>query len=269
MAVPYWLQELRKNEVARIVLEDERTCDGRILGVPKSDVFAIAGGGQADFASPCGDLSSDDLALLYAYYFQKGHTEELVEAFSQHLTGSTVKEPVIIDLGSGPFTGGLAVASALEPPNSFTYIGMDRAPSMRLLGAKLATAAVKYRGINIKQFWTDDLNSVEWNEPPKWYPVIVIVSYLLASPTVEPVSLVADLDRLLTRIGRGPVTLLYTNSEHASKNAHFPAFQGALKEIGLNDVVKSDIGTVETEKGIRRLRYALFHRPTQDTIKDL
>jgi hypothetical protein len=101
---------------------DARTASDRLLGVSKADVFQILGGGQADFASPLDGLSADDLALLYAYWLQLGHVEELVEAFGQHLSGCNVDQPVVIDLGCGPFTGGLAVASALEPPNSFTYI---------------------------------------------------------------------------------------------------------------------------------------------------
>ncbi len=106
-------------------------------------------GGQADFDSPCGGLSSDDLALLYAYWIQLGHVEELVEAFGQHLSGCNIDRPVVIDLGCGPFTGGLAVASALEPPNGFTYIGMDRASAMRRLGERLALATVERRRLNI------------------------------------------------------------------------------------------------------------------------
>ena len=67
--------------------------------------FEAIGGGQADFDAPCGDLTPDDLALLYAYLNQKGHLEELVAAFGQLLTRSKPPNPIVVDIGCGPFTG--------------------------------------------------------------------------------------------------------------------------------------------------------------------
>ena len=86
------------------------------------------------------------------------------------------------------------------------------------------------------------------------------MSYLLASPTIDPVDLVSDLDALLIRIGRGPSTLLYTNALGIGKHAHFPAFRGQLEAIGFT-LIKDDIGEFQTNHGptgLRRLRYAAF-----------
>jgi hypothetical protein len=249
-----------------VVQRDPRTASARLLGVAEGDVFQTLGGGQADFASPPDGLTPDDLALLYAYQLQLRHVEELVEAFGQHLSGCNIDKPVVIDLGCGPFTGGLAVASALHPPNGLTYIGLDRAPAMYRLGERLAIATVQSRGIDIVRIWTADLNTVQWHEPPRWRPVIVIVSYLLASPTIDPVALATDLHTLLKRIGRGPLTLLYTNSVYAEKNVHFPAFRAALESIGLK-LIKDEIGAVETHRKQLALRYALFFRAAQDTLE--
>ncbi|HZZ80805.1 MAG TPA: hypothetical protein VFE62_20045 [Gemmataceae bacterium] len=236
------------------------------LGVSKDDIFQVLGGGQADFESPLGGLSPDDLALLYAYWNQLGHVKELVEAFDQHLSGCNIEKPIVIDLGCGPFTGGLAIASALEPPNGFTYIGMDRASAMRRLGERLAVATIKRRGIEINRIWSPSLAEVEWSEPPHWRPVIVIVSYLLASPTIDPMLLAAELDAILKRIGRGPLTLLYTNSVYDDRNVHFPAFRRALELMGLT-MIKYENGQIETDRSPRRLRYALFSRKAQDTLE--
>src|SRR5262249_39534906 len=134
VALPPWLDDLRRREVVSVVQRDARTGFERLLGVATTDVFQVLGGGQVDFGSRRDGLSPDDLALLYAYFLQLGHVEELVEAFGQHLSGCNIDQPVVIDLGCGPFTGGLAVASALVPPNGFTYIGMDRASAMCRLG---------------------------------------------------------------------------------------------------------------------------------------
>jgi len=248
------------------VQNDQRTVTGRVLGVAAEDVFQILCGGQADFESPGHGLSPDELALLYAYFFQRGHIEELVEAFGQHLSGSKIEQPVVIDLGCGPFTGGLAVASALEPPNGFIYIGMDRASAMCRLGESLAIETAQTRGLDITRIWVTALNDVRWSEPPRWRPVIVIVSYLFASPTINPVALTTDLDKLLKRIGRGPLTLLYTNSVYIKNNLHFPAFRAALESIGFI-LIKDEIGAIDSKRGTRKLRYALFYRPAQDTLE--
>lgn len=266
MAVPAWLQAIRSTEIISIVQKDDRSVFGTLLGVPVSEVFATLGGGQADFTAPLGKLLPEDLALLYAYFLQLGHIEELVVAFGQHLSSTNVRHPIVIDLGCGPFTGGLAVASALEPPNGFSYIGLDRAPAMHHLGEKLAVATAAARGLDIKRTWTSDLALVRWTEPPRWRPVIVIASYLLASPTIDPAALVADVDQLLKRIGRGPLTLLYTNSVYPEKNTHFAAFRRSLEAIGLQ-LIKDEIGSVITAKKVRPLRYALFNRPAQETLE--
>jgi hypothetical protein len=267
VAIPPWLDDLRRRMVVSVVQRDPRTSDRRLLGVAKEALFhQVLCGGQADFESPSDGSSPDDLALLYAYYLQPGHVEELVEAFGQHLSGCNIDQPVVIDLGCGPFTGGLAVASALEPPNGFTYIGMDRASAMRRLGERLAIATVQSRRLDITRIWTADLNEVKWPEPPRWRPVIVIVSYLLASPTINPAALATDLDELLKRIGRGPLTLLYTNSVYRERNIHFPGFRGSLESIGLQ-LIKDEIGEIETTYRTRQLRYALFYRPAQDTLE--
>lgn len=178
MTLPPWLKDLRNREIMSALRSDPRTTSVP-LGVAKEDVFRILGGGQADFESPSDGLSPDDLALLYGYWIQLGHIEELVEALGQHLSGCKIDLPVVIDLGCGPFTGGLAVASALKPPNGFTYIGMDRASAMRRLGERFAIATVQGRKLDIARIWTANLNQVDWPEPPRWSPVIVIVSYLL------------------------------------------------------------------------------------------
>jgi hypothetical protein len=143
---------------------------------------------------------------------------------------------------------------------------MDRASAMCRLGERLAIATVQSRRLEITRIWAAGLDEVQWREPPQWRPVIVIVSYLLASPTIHTVALATDLDKLLKRIGRGPLTLLYTNSVYPDKNVHFPPFRGALEPIGLK-LIKDEIGAIETNRGTRTLRYALFYRPAQDTLE--
>ena len=99
--------------------------------------------------------------------------------------------------------------------------------------------------------------------------MIVVVSYLLASPTHNAAELIGELEELLRRLGRGPVTVLYTNSVRPNANLSFPVFCQELRGAGF-DLYADDTGsiTIERLKGQRerRLRYALFHRQSQNLL---
>lgn len=270
--LPAWLKQLRKIEITQRVNHDPRSSLGRFLGVSKSVATEeVAGGGQADFNGPWNHLSPDDRVLLYAYFFQLGHLEELIKAFGMLLAeGSPTEKPIVIDLGCGPFTGGLAFANALGSERQFDYIGVDRSDAMRRLGERLAAAAEQCNeGFQINRYWTSDISSISWSHPPSWRPIFVIVSYLLASPTLVAGELLTDLKQLLTKLGQGPVTILYTNSQRPEANKQFSDFAKVLLDAGFKKL-KDDIGTIEVERihgtQDRRLRYALFYRPARNIL---
>ena len=260
--LPDWLGSLRRVEVTDRVRNDPRSRGGTLFGMDRHGAFEAVGGGQADFDAPCGDLSPDDLALLYAYLNQKGHLEELVAAFGQLLAGSKPPNPIVVDIGCGPFTGGLALAATLGGEPRFDYIGVDRADSMRRLGLRLACSDLVPG--RVTSHWAADVDSVEWRQPPGWRDVIVIVSYLFASPTLDAGAMFGGLDRLLDRLGRGAVTLLYTNSTREETNRQYPGFRQKLEEADFR-VHAEDQGetVVERWNGPQRrmLFYALLHRP--------
>ena len=72
--LPDWLGSLRRVEVTDRVRNDPRSRGGTLFGMDMSGGFEAVGGGQADFDAPWGDLSPDDLALLYAYLNQKWYS---------------------------------------------------------------------------------------------------------------------------------------------------------------------------------------------------
>ena len=271
--LPQWLQRLRRSEIVDRVRSDPRSTGGTFLGVDREvAVCEVIGGGQAEFDQPWNGLSADDRVLLYAYFNQPGHLEELAEAFRMLFASASLQEdPVAIDLGCGPFTGGLALASTLDRRYRLDYIGVDRSRAMRELGEKLASAAAEFdRTPRIDRHWSPDIASVTWGSVPSWRPVFVIVSYLLASPTLDAGELVGELDRLLAKLGRGPVTVLYTNSPRPEPNRSYPSFRTALLDAGFK-LSDEDTGSIEIERWTgsrnRRLRYALFHRRNQDILR--
>lgn len=271
MSVPAWIEALRRREVVDHVHRDPRTSGNVLLGVDGNRIFdEVIGGGQADFDASYEALTGADRALLYAYFNQKGHIEELTAAFKMlFTTDTTISDPVVLDLGAGPCTAGLALAGVLGPKAPFTYIGIDRAASMRTLGETLAVGAGRNME-HVTRQWHDRVESVVWTKPPGWRPVLIIVSYLLASPTVDAVELVRAADGLVARIGRGPTTVLYTNSPSPHPNRSFPAFRDALMKAGF-DLVADDQGAIQVSRfggsKTRKLRYALFHRQAQRVLR--
>ena len=140
--LPDWLQQLRRNEVVDVVLKDPRSTGASLFGYTLEEASQAIGGGQASFDDPWCDLSPHDRVLLYCYLNQIGHLEELTEAFGQVFAmGLPKDEPIVVDLGCGPFTGGLALAGILGAKAGFDYIGMDRSKTMRDFGETLAKAA--------------------------------------------------------------------------------------------------------------------------------
>ena len=270
--LPEWLIQLRRSEVTDRVKNDPRTTTGTVLGVdPEDATRRAAGWGQADFDEPWGCLSPDDRVLLYAHFFQLRHLEELVTAFNQ-LFGDADRpeDPIVVDLGCGPFTGGLAIAGQFRHGTRLDYVGVDRSRAMHGLGSQLACAAEHVHGLpRIRCHWATDIPSVSWNDPPGWRPVLVIVSYLFASPTLDVATLVAGLDELLPKLGRGSVTVLYTNSARDDANQQFPSFCSMLCDRDF-ELRVSEVGDIDVERGSavknRRLRYALFHRSSRQTL---
>ena len=266
--LPDWLEDLRRVHVTDRVRDDPRSQGHTLFGMDMAEAFEAIGAGQADFDAPHGDLSPDDLALLYAYLNQKGHLEELVAAFGQLLAGPKPPSPIVVDIGCGPFTGGLALAATLGQNPLFDYIGVDRAASMRRLGAHLSDS--NFVPGRVTAQWAADTGSVDWRRPPGFRDVIVIVSYLFASPTLDAEALFGDLDRLLGRLGNGAVTLLYTNSAREETNRQYPGFRRRLEEAGFR-VHAEDRGEIVVERWNgpreRNLSYALFRRPPRRRLQ--
>lgn len=271
MAIPNWLARLRRQEIIDVVQNHPGTHNGLVLNLsPQEIVDKAICGGQADFDAPYLHLNGADRALLYAYFNQPRHLEELIEAFTQLFRNDSPLDPfVVVDAGCGPFTGGLAFSSVINEP--FSYIGIDRSVSMRNLGERLASSATDFGSLNCSdRQWVADFDEIQWQHPPDWRPILVIASYLLASPTLDVAAFVRNIDVVCKRFGRGPVTLLYTNSALPRPNRSFPRFRDGLRDLGFK-IIANDQGEIKTnrlgEVQTRLLRYALFQRDAQTSLK--
>ena len=268
--LPSWLETVRRSVVIDPVRSDPRSQGDLLLGVPRDRVTREVLGrggrpGQTDFTSPPPGLSTDDLALFYGWFLQKGHLEELAEAFDQLFAQSAIEDPVVVDLGCGPCTGGLALAAVMGSARPFTYVGIDSAPCMHRLGEKLAQAAIARGGMaDGPRWWSKSIERVSWSEPLGWRPVVVIVSYLLASTSLDAGDTITRTMALIERISWGPAVVVYTNAVDGHANRQFPAFRAALEAHNFS-VVADDEGMLAVERqgylNTKTLRYALFYRP--------
>ncbi|PRQ05089.1 class I SAM-dependent methyltransferase [Enhygromyxa salina] len=278
MGLPSWIDTIRRELIVAPIRDDPRTLDPYEdpLGVPTRIVFNdVLGGGQAEFDEawhgPRGKLSGADRALLYGLLILKGHLQELTAAFDMLTDRAEIWDPVVLDLGCGPGTGGLALANALGRDAQFTYVGVDRAASMAELGERLMQAAQTLGWMtSVERFWLRDTGELNWREPISWRPVIIIASYLLASPTVDARALVNGAMEQVRKIGRGDVAVLYTNSVRLEVNHQLPRFRDCLIEDHGFELIDDNEGRISTGGGQneRRLRYALFFRQAGRTLED-
>lgn len=271
IALPQWLEKARREVVVNPIRADPRTDQKNesLLGYSIKTVFEeVILGGQADFTQPWKDLSPAERVLLYAYLNQKGHLLELIEAFRQLLNGQTFNEELILlDLGCGPFTAGLALACHMKDSQTFSYIGVDRAPEMLVLGERIAKESSGK--CQFERTCSSTIEAVSWSKPLSWKPIIIVVSYLLASPYLGIETMVGQLNSLLKQISLGPVILLYTNSAREGPNKELTRFANALISIGFSESIDEsgaiNVSTFSRTR-VRQLRYAVYVRQSQSHL---
>ncbi len=199
--------------------------------------------------------------MLYARLLQKGHVYELTHAFGLLLTDPhNLHGATVYDVGCGPFTTGLALANVSGPDVVFRYFGIDISRSMCALGAELADAAKLLGGLSpatsVQFFHPDD--AIDFG-PPRAGWTIVVLSYLLASPTIDVGELSQQIVAVCNRIGVGPVALLYTNSAREGARATFPEFQRHMEAAGFIPLPDETEWLTDGDRP-RHIHYALFHR---------
>lgn len=237
---------------------------GMRLGKTSSWIFNHAiGGGQANFDEPIDGLEPIDRVMLYALFNQKGHVPELIHAFSQlvdhprQFNGATM-----LDIGCGPFTAGLALANVVGSEGAFRYYGVDLSVQMCSFGAKLAEAAKAAGGLNPLTHveFNGSADNINFGEP-RSNRTLVVLSYLLASKSLNIELIVRQIVDACARIGPGPVTILYTNSAVAERRAAFPELERRLIAAGFTcNVVDTEL---LVDGDLRRdIHYALFARPS-------
>lgn len=268
ITVSPWYERVRSTCIIDPLRNDPRTtCQNGIwwLGKPRDWIFTQAiGGGQANFDEPIENLSPRDRVMLYALFNQKGHVPELIHAFQKLIDyPQRMNNATILDIGCGPFTAGLALANVIGNEVAFRYVGVDTSEQMRTLGGELAEAAYKEAGLSPKAqvYFTGSINAFNFGQFRSGWTVVVL-SYLLASASLDIEQLVRQIVNACCCIGPGPVAVLYTNSAQADRQKAFPEFQSRMVDTGFQcEVVDTELLT--NGKRGRNIHYALFTRASQ------
>lgn len=264
VAIRSWLADVRRRLIIEPITNDPRESGVRDtrLGVPVPWIFRNAvGGGQASFDEPLPPFSSRDRVMLYAFLLQKGHVAELIHAFSSLLADPhQLHDATIVDIGCGPFSSGLALANVAGDGAVFRYFGVDTSKAMCAFGAELAAAAKEAGGLSpqtsVEFFDSTDL--IEFG-PPRGGWTIVVLSYLLASHTIDVELLSRQIVGACNRIGPGPVSLLYTNAAREEARAAFPNFRDRMIAAGFRLHIE-ELEELNVDGKTRNIHYALFDR---------
>lgn len=261
-----WMRELRRTHIVQPIQSDTRTRPpGTLFGWSVDEAYRIGiENGQADFDISVRDLYPRDRALLYAYLNQGRHLDELTHALSVMTDGNllSLRKATVFDIGCGPFTGGLAVGMVLDGLYPFHYVGIDRAQSMRNLGQVLADAAKAAGGFerDTSVQFLESLDQYRRVGPPRGTWTLVLVCYLLASPTLSVVEMANSIASACDRNGPGPVSVLCLNSAAAIANSRFPEFAARMTALGFEARVAESERFTDTRSTPKDLHYALFHR---------
>jgi len=271
MAWKQWLEDLRRRLIVEPINSDRRSRQGAPLGKTADWVFQHGiGGGQADFDQPIDNLSPRDRAMLYALFNQKSHIDELIHAFELFLPSlQLVEGTTVVDIGCGPFTSGLALANVVGAVASFRYFGIDRASSMRSLGKEFADGVRRASEFHERTCvnFHNDLTAVNFGTSRAAERTLFVLSYLLASDSIDPATLVNDIDSAAKRIGWGPTYVLYTNSAVSYNRRHFPEFQTIMEAAGFRLDQPAEVADFEDFRGRKRsIHYALFIRTGRNSV---
>ena len=252
MPSPYeWSSEMEsviRQQINHLVADDPRTDwnDGVTLGYP-FDIIRneVLKKGLTDFSlghrsKEHGDLTPDEVALLYCYVNLKRHFFACLATYETHEI--QIKErfraetpPLILDFGCGPGTAFLALAD-LYRGTTFRYIGIDSAPAMRNKAQALWQAGQKYGSIekgSICEFLPT------WNDIPLTRilpetPLLLVFSYFFASHALKMRDLqvlARCVDRLAKQCQNMPLAMIYVNSTNELANRNYEIFK---KEFGLD-----------------------------------
>jgi hypothetical protein len=240
--------------------------------------------GRADFTTSWhpghGEgLSPKGKAYLYAYFYMRRHYFEMRQVMGgcknflyDHFFNG--KAPLLIDLGSGPWTSAFALMDTFKQYQDglpCTCIGFDRADEMFLLGDEIRT----YSGRRVKDTF---IKSHDWDSKEArnylykmiqdYTPnasVLITASYLFASTSLDAESLGEFIEEIITAAKGRKVCFIETNTTAVLPGNKFHKFVESTPSLQSLFGGTSSVSYYSTVNGPTR-SYSEFDEFTGDYI---
>lgn len=187
--------------------------------------------GRASFDRDTTTCTATDLVMLYNYYFLRKHyvsTLAVFDYYRQYFTQLLAHQPLLwIDLGCGPLTSGLAFRQQF-PTQSFSYIGIDKAPAMLQQANAFARSGLFPESCTFQWQQTLEAISDEFWAATFQQPHVVLLNcaYVFAALDEQAIqSLAQQVNRLLDTYPRNKFVLLFQNTAPSQRDSSYRAFK--------------------------------------------
>lgn len=214
--------------------------------------------GRANFINDIEGLSPRDQIIVYCYYYMQTHTvsgyHTLRKCLEDHKM-SMVNNPVFIDFGCGPLTGGISFAWYNHVHNKnmtngvrCRYIGMDRSPEMLKCAEEMSQCGLFHSDSTFNFVLRNSLAEI----PPllasmrgkqgNRLKIILNCSYFFGSKSLNVDAFVRFMNDLLSShtTDEDHVCLLFQNPYNLHENHKWSAFKS-----GVEDHLKSHVSESE------------------------
>lgn len=254
--------------------------------------LTICGQGQADFRTGNFGLTTDDIALLYCFYFFQMHftssvavyykyQDDLVQAFQSS------SEIHFVDVGCGPYTSGFAFLYFTQVKGIrekladridkvlLSFYGVDNATSMTDLGDNLLTAyqntlpdtEFKYRSIS-KSIDFATLATKIGNAAAR--TIIINCCYFFASNSLDISQFTASIQALMDNNREARILFFYQNAPTGATkvSGKFSSFKQAIKDLSANGTNVEELAFSYDDEFKAAKRTTLNLRVRQQLLKN-
>ncbi len=255
-------EEVVKNKINKDGLFD--------LATMKQHRIKYLGQGRADFTKSFKGISSDELALLYCFYYLQMHFTSSLAIFnnkSSIIIEEIFKTPykiAFVDIGCGPYTSGLAFLDCirskalkkdlnrLQKNVTLEYYGIDIADSMLSMGDSLLSAyreETKGSGFHFSKILTsNDYKEISdlIADGPEKSAIIINCSYLFGSTSLDVSDFVKSFNRLINNNPNAKIFLFYQNPKTSQKDISqkYIKFKNETKNL-IRNKQESTISTLD------------------------
>jgi hypothetical protein len=209
------------------------------------------------------DVTPDIKVLLYSYFNLRKHYFSMHHIFRKiRLDQILLKHNLlVVDIGSGPGTAGLAVADYVNRSDqsiSISYLGIDISETMNRTAFQNLSKCTKNQ--NWPQITFDNAlsKSTAHSCAESSTFILIVASYLFASKSLDEVLMAAKVNELLEGFMSLPIMFVYQNPDSLDKNFKYSNFKQRMS--ALNSIY------LATETIYYKNRRNATYEPSRETV---